>query len=140
MIEEIVMSARVQTLNLAGKKFVVLERTEYERLRALARSAGQAELPPWPPADAKGNRPALEFVRVSIARDIIKERTALGLTQQELASLAGIRQETLCRLETGKQAPNIRTVDKIDQALQRAKRRQTATRATAKSAARKRKQ
>jgi DNA-binding XRE family transcriptional regulator len=75
------------------------------------------ELPEWPAADAKGNRPAFEFVRVSIARDIIKERTALGLTQEQLAKLAGIRQETLCRLETGKQSPNVRTVDKIDRAV-----------------------
>ncbi len=133
------MSARIQTLNLVGKKFVVLEVAEYERLRALESSAHRPELPPWPPADADGNRPALEFVRVSIARDIIEQRTALGLTQQELAKLAGIRQETLCRLETGKQAPNVRTVDKIDQALQRARRRQTATRAKPKSATRKRK-
>ena len=131
------MSKRVQTLNLAGKKFVILERGEYERLRALERSARQAALPPWPPGDAEGDRPALEFVRVSIARDIIKERTALGLTQQELAKLAGIRQETLCRLETGKQAPNVRTVDKIDQALKRAERRQKANRIGAKTAARK---
>jgi DNA-binding XRE family transcriptional regulator len=121
------MSARVQALNLAGKKFVVLERGEYERLRALDREAVEAGLPPWPPADRKGNRPALEFVRVSIARDIIKERKALGLTQEQLAKLAGIRQETLCRLETGKQAPNVRTVDKIDQALKRAARQQAAT-------------
>ena len=131
------MSARVQTLNLVGTEFVVLERTEYERLRALERSAGEAALPPWPPADAEGSRPALEFVRVSIARDIINERTALGLTQQELAKLAGIRQETLCRLETGKQAPNVRTVDKIDQALQRAQRRQSAARLKVKSGTRK---
>jgi DNA-binding XRE family transcriptional regulator len=93
-------------------------------------------LPPWPPADAQGNRPALEFARVSIARDIIKERTALGLTQQELAKLAGICQETLCRLETGKHAPNVRTVDKIEAALKRAERR-IAQGAKGKSTARK---
>jgi DNA-binding XRE family transcriptional regulator len=116
------MSARVQTISLAGKKFVVLERDEYERLRALARRPGDVELPAWPPADADGKRPALEFIRVSIARDIIRERKALGLTQQELAKLAGVRQETLCRLETGKHAPNVRTVDKIDRALKRAAR------------------
>ncbi len=113
------MTAKVQSLKLVGTEFVVLERSEYERLRTLERSAREAALPPWPPADAAGNRPALEFVRMSIARDIINERTALGLTQQQLAKLAGIRQETLCRLETGKQAPNVRTVDKIDRALKR---------------------
>jgi DNA-binding XRE family transcriptional regulator len=133
------MKARVQTLNLVGTEFVVLERTEYERLRALERSAGEAALPAWPPADTEGHRPALEFVRVSIARDIIMERTALGLTQQELAKLAGIRQETLCRLETGKQAPNVRTVEKIEAALQRAERRRASGRAKVKNSSKKRK-
>jgi DNA-binding XRE family transcriptional regulator len=126
------MSTPVQTLNLAGSEFVVLERGEYERLRALESSADVADMPRWPAADAEGNRPALEFVRVSIARDIIKERTALGLTQQELARLAGVRQETISRLESGRHSPTIRTVDKIDAALQRAGQRQTPSRAKAK--------
>ncbi|HEX4416218.1 MAG TPA: helix-turn-helix domain-containing protein [Lacipirellulaceae bacterium] len=117
------MSTQVQSLKLDGMEFVVLERSEYERLRALEQSADSKRLPDWPEADSKGNRPALEFARVSIARDIIKERTALGLTQQELAKLAGVRQETLCRLETGKHSPNVRTVDKIDAALKIAQRR-----------------
>jgi DNA-binding XRE family transcriptional regulator len=114
------MSARVQSINLAGKRFVVLERDEYERLRALERSAGESGLPPLPAADREGNRPALEFLQASIARDIVKQRRALGLTQEQLAELAGIRQETLCRLETGKVAPNVRTVEKIERALNRA--------------------
>jgi predicted transcriptional regulator len=71
------------------------------------------------PADAKGNRPALEYIRASIARDIIKERKALGLSQIHLAELAGLRQETLSRLESGKHSPTVRTVEKIDQALKR---------------------
>ena len=112
------MSTQVQTLRVGGKNFVVLERAEYERLRALERSPRAANLPRLPPADRHGNRPALEFVRVSIARDIIKERTALGLTQEQLARMAGIRQETLCRLETGKHSPTVRTVERIDRVLQ----------------------
>jgi DNA-binding XRE family transcriptional regulator len=114
------MSDRIQTLNLVGEEFVVLERAEYDRLRAFEQKSEEVALPPLPAADANGNRPALEFVRVTIARDIIKERTALGLSQQELAKMAGIRPETLCRLETGKHAPNVRTVDKIDRALKQA--------------------
>jgi len=127
------MSARVQSLNLAGQRFVVLERDEYDRLRALERDDDESSLPPWPPADVDGNRPALEFVRVSIARDIIQERAALGLTQNELATLAGIRQETLCRLESGKHSPNVRTVEKIDRALKMASRKQSATRGKSKT-------
>jgi transcriptional regulator with XRE-family HTH domain len=44
---------------------------------------------------------------------------ALGLTQQALAKLAGVRQETLSRLESGKHSPTVRTVEKIDRALKR---------------------
>ena len=67
-------------------------------------------IPPLPKPDAERNVPALEFVRVTIARDIIRERKALGLTQEQLARLAGVRQETLCRLETGRHSPTVRTV------------------------------
>jgi DNA-binding XRE family transcriptional regulator len=122
------MNTDIQILNFVGTEFVVLERSEYDRLRALEQESGEAVLPPLPPAKANGNRPALEFVRATIARDIVKDRTALGLSQQELAKLAGIRQETLCRLETGKHSPNVSTVDKIDQALRRVERRQKSTR------------
>jgi len=58
--------------------------------------------------------------RASIARDIVLERRALGLTQEALAKLAGVRQETLYRLESGKHSPTVRTVEKIDRALKKA--------------------
>ena len=77
-------------------------------------------LPTFPPADEEGRRPALAFARVSIARSIIQERRAAGLTQEELARLAGVRQETICRLESGKHSPTVRTVAKIDRVLQAA--------------------
>ena len=107
-----------QTLTIQGKHFVLLEEAE---LRQLERRATKAEskLPTYPPADAKGNRPAVEYLRVSIARDIVQERQALGLSQERLASLAGLRQETLSRLESGKHSPTVRTVEKIDQALKK---------------------
>jgi transcriptional regulator with XRE-family HTH domain len=39
------------------------------------------------------------------------------LSQERLAELAGLRQETLSRLESGKHSPTVRTVEKIDVAL-----------------------
>ncbi len=77
-------------------------------------------MPPLPKPDANGRFPALAYIQVSIARDIVRERTALGLTQQQLAKLAGIRDETLCRMESGKHSPTVRTVEKIEKALQNA--------------------
>jgi ribosome-binding protein aMBF1 (putative translation factor) len=76
--------------------------------------------PPFPSADADGNYPAVEFARVSLARTIVARRRAAGWSQAKLAARAGVRTETVNRLETGKHSPNVRTVDKIDAALQTA--------------------
>ena len=105
-----------QTVVIRGKRFVMVEEAKLRRLEEVANRA-ECQLPPLPPPDAKGNRPALDYIRTSIARDIIRERRALGLTQERLAELAGLRQETLSRLESGKHSPTVRTVEKIDQAL-----------------------
>jgi len=81
---------------------------------------GKSTVPALPSADAHGNYPAQETLRVILARQIIKRREAVGWTQAELAGRAGVRQETVCRIETGKHAPSISTVDKLDRALQEA--------------------
>ena len=103
-----------QTLCLEGKSYVVQERAEYERLPTLAKAA---ELPPLPKADRKGNYPAVEFGCATIARGIIRDRAKAGLSQKELARLAGVRVETLCRIETGRHVPSVPTIEKIDKAL-----------------------
>jgi ribosome-binding protein aMBF1 (putative translation factor) len=116
----------LQTVNVKGKRFVMLPEAEYRRLERLAVRAERDadELPAMPKPDAEGNYPALEYIKASIARDIIRERKALGLTQAELAERAGLRQETLSRLESGKHSPTVRTVEKIDRALKASVRQQ----------------
>ena len=109
----------LQRMKIEGKRCVAIEESEFRRLERLARRVENPSLPSFPPADAKGNVPAFEYMQASIARDIIKERRALGLSQLQLAELAGVRQETLSRLESGKHSPTVRTVDKIDRALKR---------------------
>ena len=109
----------LQRLELAGKRYVVLEETEYERLCREAREAPpEDDLPELPKPDKAGRFPAVEYARVALARDLIRDRKGLGLSQQQLARLAGVRQETLSRLESGKQSASSRTVDKICKALQ----------------------
>ncbi len=105
-----------QTIMLEGKPYVVLPRDEFDRLSTLAKAG---ELPPLPEPDAEGNYPAVEYARASLARKIIRDRVAAGLSQRELATLAGVRVETLCRIETGKHTPSVPTVDKLDRALKR---------------------
>ena len=107
-----------ETMVIHGKRCVAIEESELRRLERLARRA-ESPMPSLPAADAKGNRPALDYIRCSVAREIIAERRALELSQTQLAELAGLRQETLSRLESGKHSPTVRTVEKIDQALKR---------------------
>jgi ribosome-binding protein aMBF1 (putative translation factor) len=109
-------SLQPQYLTIGGKRVVVLEEAEYERL---ARQADVWE-PPMPAADADGNYPALEAMAVSLARDVLRTRRRLGLSQAELARRAGIRCETLNRIEQGQNRPNEKVIEKIDQALKKA--------------------
>ncbi len=102
------------TIKIEGKAYVLLPREEYERLVTLAKAA---ELHPIPEPDAKGNYPAVEYATAGLARKIIRDRAAAGLTQRKLAELAGISFENLCRIETGKQVPSVPTIEKIDRAV-----------------------
>ncbi len=115
------MAEQVVTRN--GKRFVLVDERQWRRLRRLvakAEATRDRALPEYPPADALGKRPAVAFARVSIARKMIEARRAAGLSQEELARRAGVRQETISRIESGKHSPTIRTVEKIDRALSRA--------------------
>jgi len=110
----------VSTVILEGKKWVIVPEEDYHRLLARAEREVEEGLPPLPAKDADGNYPALEAMDVSIARDIIRARRRLGLTQAELARRAGIRIETLNRIEKVKASPGSGTIDKIDRALRQA--------------------
>lgn len=107
----------VKTLRKNGRDYVVIPKRDYDRLIQRAEAIG---LPALPKPNADGNFPAIGYLRASIARDIIRDRFAVGWTQKELARRAGVRVETLCRIETGKHTPSVPTVDKIDRALSKA--------------------
>ena len=74
-------------------------------------------LPQLPKPDANGRFPAIEYTRISLARNLIRDRKSVGLSQERLAELAGIRQETVSRLETGKHIATPGTIAKIDRAI-----------------------
>jgi hypothetical protein len=90
--------AALQRIEISGHRLVVLEEAEYERLcREAGREATEdSALPAFPESDTSGRFPALEYTRVQFARNLIGQRKALGLSQQQLADLAGVRPET-CR-------------------------------------------
>jgi ribosome-binding protein aMBF1 (putative translation factor) len=103
------------TLNMNGKTFVLVPEREYRNM-----TATRTVRPNFPVADAEGNFPALQTGRVSIAREVIRRREAVGLSQKALAAAAGIRVETLNRIEKAKVTADTATIGKIDRALKRA--------------------
>ena len=125
------MTANIQTITLAGQRFVVLPEADYREL------VGETWEPPLPEPDAKGNYPAVEAARVVLARKLIRRRRAAGLTQAELARRAGVRVETLSRLEHAKHSPNVATVDKIVRTLEQAEAVRSARKPPASAASRK---
>src|SRR5438067_12834613 len=103
-------------VTVKGKPMVLMDEATYQ---ALLRKADLWE-PELPRPDAAGNYPALEALAVLQARDILRARRRLGLSQVELARRAGIRPETLNRIEQGRNKPSIPTMAKIDRALKEA--------------------
>lgn len=110
----------VATMTMNGKRCVLVPEDEYELLRLRPVGRDDADLPALPEIGPDGTYPAIEYATVSLARKLILDRRRVGLSQAELARRAGIRVETLNRIERAKVSPSVRTVEKIDRALREA--------------------
>ena len=115
------------TIQISGKRFVVVPEGEYDWLRQRAAVAGDVEWPELPARLGSGNYPAVEALRVGLARKLIKRRWAVGLSQAELARRAGIRAETLNRIEKAKVTADTATVTKLVRALEKTERQPRGT-------------
>jgi|GEM_PF-6418259 len=73
------------TVKMGGKTYVLVPDAEYRDL-----TAARATNPKFPSADADGKCPAVQTGRASIAREIIRRRQAVGLSQTALATSACI--------------------------------------------------
>jgi ribosome-binding protein aMBF1 (putative translation factor) len=93
---------------------------EYERLVSRRTAGEETDIPPLPKRLANGNYDAIACARASLARKLIRDRRAAGLSQAELARRAGIRVETLNRIEKLKLTPSVATVEKLDRAMAKA--------------------
>ncbi|HEX7446113.1 MAG TPA: helix-turn-helix transcriptional regulator [Pirellulales bacterium] len=102
----------IQTVTLSGERFVILPEAEFLRI------AGEQREPELPPANADGNYPAIETARALMARKMIRARKNLGWSQVELARRAGVRPETINRIEQAKRSPSLATFDKLYRALE----------------------
>jgi DNA-binding XRE family transcriptional regulator len=97
------MATAAQRITVGGRRFVLVPERQYARLL-------EGEVPP-------GSLDAAEYARLSIGRDLRTKRREAGLSQAEVARRAGIRTETLNRLENGRANPTIGTVRSILRAL-----------------------
>jgi DNA-binding XRE family transcriptional regulator len=93
---------RVQDIQVAGKAYVLVPKDDFERLRLMAEG---------PREDTA------TLVRDSAGPDLRARRRQAGLTLAEVAQRAGIRQETLSRIENSRTDPSVRTVRSILRAL-----------------------
>jgi ribosome-binding protein aMBF1 (putative translation factor) len=107
-------------LLIDGRRFMVIDESEYSRLVAASAGAtavAEHKLPPLPKSNADGSVPAMEFARTALARRLIIERAARGWSQAELARRAGVRVETVNRLERARHTADPATAAKIQRAL-----------------------
>jgi len=97
-----------QPVELDGVRYVILRESVFRRL---CDQAGVAS------GEAVGE--GTEFTsgcgldRMSLAEKLVRRRVAAGLAQAELARQAGIRPETLNRIERGRTSPDFATVRKL---------------------------
>lgn len=89
-----------QDVRLGGRTYILVPKAEYERLRRQVegRSVGFSVGP--------------------IGPDLRSRRLKASLTLKQVSARAGIRLETLCRIETGRTNPSARTVQAVLRALE----------------------
>ena len=97
-----------RAVELDGIRYVILREAVFE---GLCEKAGIRPRSPAENEDALA--PGFDLDRASLAEKLARRRRATGLSQAELARRAGIRPETLNRIERGRSTPDFRTVRKL---------------------------
>jgi DNA-binding XRE family transcriptional regulator len=101
-------------VELDGIEYVILRRAEFEVLCRMA----QVEQPL--PGMSSGMASAEGMDRATLAEKLARRRRAAGLSQAELARRAGLRAETVNRIERGRNTPDFATVRKLVVAMNEA--------------------
>ena len=95
-------------LELDGIRYVILREAVFDRL---CQKAGVDQVQE---ASSEGSAASsLDMDRTSLAAKLLRRRQAAGLSQAELARRAGVRPETLNRIERGRTTPDFATVRKL---------------------------
>ena len=98
-------------LELDGVRYAVLRESV---LRRLAKKAGVV-IPAIEGASAGVDE--LSMDDEALAKRLVARRKGVGLTQADLARRAGVRVETLNRIERGKSTPDFATIRKLITAI-----------------------
>ena len=108
-----------QLLELDGVRYVIVRESVFEHLCQEAH-VNWEELN----VNKESLKPGLDLDGPSLAEKLVRRRVASGLSQAELARRAGIRPETLNRIERGRTSPDFATVRKLVIAMNTAERDQ----------------
>lgn len=95
-------------VELDGIRYVILRESAFELLCRKARIGTRVS-----PSNEAMAAPGLDLDRASLAEKLVRRRRAAGLSQAELARRAGVRPETLNRIERGRTTPDFATVRKL---------------------------
>jgi DNA-binding XRE family transcriptional regulator len=101
-----------QRVCLEGTWYVILREDEF---LAMTRPKGGQH--------AKDDLDAVNMSNQRLADRLLQRRQEAGLTQKDLATRAGVRVETLNRIEKGRTTPDFRTVRKLVTAMNEYRRR-----------------
>jgi DNA-binding XRE family transcriptional regulator len=93
-------------LELDGVRYVILRESLFDRLCQKAGVRGGM-------AEDETPESGLSLDRASLAEKLVRRRRAAGLSQAELARRAGVRPETLNRIERDHTTPDFATVRKL---------------------------
>lgn len=97
----------VGKLRINQQDYVVIPASEYDKLRRANPVAKRA----------RGERPAKAAILDVMARTLLIRRIKARLSQEELAAKAGVRPETISRIESGRYRPQRETMARLDRAL-----------------------
>lgn len=109
-----VQTPSYQALTLAGVRYAVVPEVAF---LALCRRAGHDASPIGPVPETAEDLIPTDLTGSTLAQRLVSRREQLGLSQAALARRAGIRVETLNRIERGKTEPDYSTVRKLVTAL-----------------------
>ena len=108
-----------ESVELDGVRYAILREDLFREVCSRAGIAPFASMPRAAP-DAEIAGIDLNLDREPLAKKLVLRRKRAGLTQAELARRAGIRAETLNRVERGHTSPDFSTIRKLIVAINEA--------------------